>query len=133
MPGSPTATARYATYRTDADILGTRHGLSPAGKLSARPSARTLSPDGTEAVATPHRSIPIAADKPSDAPVDVKWPARTACTDLHIASNPRALVATCTARHSDRHARNLRNQGRHIGFVVDSGCTYHIHPHVNDL
>eukprot|EP00965_Chrysotila_dentata_P080224 2646966-Pleurochrysis_carterae.AAC.1 len=59
--------------------------------------------------------------------------ARPSCTDLHIASNPRALIATRSARLSDRHARNMRQQGKHIGFVVDSGCTYHIHPHVGDL
>eukprot|EP00965_Chrysotila_dentata_P039396 1309822-Pleurochrysis_carterae.AAC.1 len=59
--------------------------------------------------------------------------ARPSCTDLHIASNPRALIATRSACLSDRHARNLRQQGKHIGFVVDSGCTYHIHPHVDDL
>eukprot|EP00965_Chrysotila_dentata_P034158 1136962-Pleurochrysis_carterae.AAC.1 len=58
---------------------------------------------------------------------------RNVCIDLHIASNARALVATRPARLSDKHTRGLRATGKHIGFVVDSGCTYHIHPHVQDL
>eukprot|EP00965_Chrysotila_dentata_P034756 1156730-Pleurochrysis_carterae.AAC.1 len=53
--------------------------------------------------------------------------------ELNIASNARALHATRSKRHSDQHVRGLQNKGKHIGFVVDSGCTYHIHPNVHDL
>eukprot|EP00965_Chrysotila_dentata_P194036 6176112-Pleurochrysis_carterae.AAC.1 len=53
--------------------------------------------------------------------------------NLRIASSARALIATRSVRLSDRHARGLRSYGKHIGFVVDSGCTYHIHPELRDL
>eukprot|EP00965_Chrysotila_dentata_P001455 47686-Pleurochrysis_carterae.AAC.1 len=55
------------------------------------------------------------------------------CVDPCIASSARALTVTRSARLSDRHVRGLRIRGKHIGFVVDSGCTFHIHPHLQDL
>eukprot|EP00965_Chrysotila_dentata_P035452 1179394-Pleurochrysis_carterae.AAC.1 len=50
---------------------------------------------------------------------------------LHFRS--RSLLASRNARLNDRHVRGMPNSDRHVGFVVDSGCTYHIHPDVRDL
>eukprot|EP00965_Chrysotila_dentata_P131322 4341406-Pleurochrysis_carterae.AAC.1 len=42
-------------------------------------------------------------------------------------------MATRNARTSGRHLRNLPPNTKHIAFVIDSGCTHHIHPCLSDL
>eukprot|EP00965_Chrysotila_dentata_P156631 5175061-Pleurochrysis_carterae.AAC.1 len=130
MPGRSVAPPCLGTYRTYSNVLNVRYEsrkVSPSPVSCASPPAEVPTP--TESLP----SDPSAPSAPPDALHDVKRTPCAACVDLHISSSPRALVATRTARLSDRHSRNLRKQGRHIGFVVDSGCTYHIHPHLQDL
>eukprot|EP00965_Chrysotila_dentata_P094898 3138736-Pleurochrysis_carterae.AAC.1 len=43
----------------------------------------------------------------------------------------RALLAGRERRTASRHARSSGRKG--VTFVVDSGCTWHIHPHASDL
>eukprot|EP00965_Chrysotila_dentata_P159059 5254637-Pleurochrysis_carterae.AAC.1 len=50
-----------------------------------------------------------------------------------IETPARIMIASRPRRNSPRHGRLLRNGARSIGFVVDSGCTRHIHPHITDL
>eukprot|EP00965_Chrysotila_dentata_P026029 862745-Pleurochrysis_carterae.AAC.1 len=53
--------------------------------------------------------------------------------DLHVASSARALMATRNSRTSGRHLRRLPPHSKHVAFVIDSGCTHHIHPCLSDL
>eukprot|EP00965_Chrysotila_dentata_P150329 4965520-Pleurochrysis_carterae.AAC.1 len=120
LPGRLSAAPRFATYRTGANFWHARCEPSPAPSVPAvRTEPRQPQPGATVETPAPQCAATSAP--------------RTACIDLRITSNPCALVASRTARLSDRHARNQRNQGRHIGFVVDGGGTYHIHPHMQDL
>eukprot|EP00965_Chrysotila_dentata_P127276 4208942-Pleurochrysis_carterae.AAC.1 len=77
------------------------------------------------------RSVATTVSEP--APIETLDRRTNQHVDLRITSNPRVLIATRAGRHSDRHARGLRTHGKHIGFVVDSGCTYHIHSDLRDL
>eukprot|EP00965_Chrysotila_dentata_P019943 660400-Pleurochrysis_carterae.AAC.1 len=43
------------------------------------------------------------------------------------------MLATSARRNAARRSRNLRDGQRSVGFIVDSGCTWHIHPHISDL
>eukprot|EP00965_Chrysotila_dentata_P098177 3246250-Pleurochrysis_carterae.AAC.1 len=47
------------------------------------------------------------------------------------AASARALLASRERRIAGRHARGSGRKG--ITFVVDSGCTWHVHPHARDL
>eukprot|EP00965_Chrysotila_dentata_P044388 1475490-Pleurochrysis_carterae.AAC.1 len=47
------------------------------------------------------------------------------------AANAHALLASCPKRLANAHARNTGRKG--VSFVVDSGCTWHIHPYAEDL
>eukprot|EP00965_Chrysotila_dentata_P178343 5890047-Pleurochrysis_carterae.AAC.1 len=42
-------------------------------------------------------------------------------------------MATRSARAANRHSRRLPPRSKHIAFVIDSGCTHHIHPCMADL
>eukprot|EP00965_Chrysotila_dentata_P065816 2180191-Pleurochrysis_carterae.AAC.1 len=118
----------YRTYRTEATLLITRDPQDIVAHDSSRAHA-----DGSDSERLPtvarcaeHVAEPTAPSEQVSAEsldCEAKNP-----VDLHIASSPRALIATRSVRHSDRHARGLRSHGKHIGFVVDSGCTYHMHP-----
>eukprot|EP00965_Chrysotila_dentata_P049351 1635436-Pleurochrysis_carterae.AAC.1 len=44
-----------------------------------------------------------------------------------FASHARVLLATHSKRHSGRHGRRLPNGARSVGFIVDSGCSWHVH------
>eukprot|EP00965_Chrysotila_dentata_P051788 1718939-Pleurochrysis_carterae.AAC.1 len=57
----------------------------------------------------------------------------TATTSARIATSARAMLATSARRNALRRSRNLRDGQRSVGFIVDSGCTWHIHPHISDL
>eukprot|EP00965_Chrysotila_dentata_P092117 3041275-Pleurochrysis_carterae.AAC.1 len=70
MPGNATTAARYACYRTDANVLGARRGSLPADEPSACSSAHPLPPNRVGAAASPQRSIPVAEDRPLEAPLD---------------------------------------------------------------
>eukprot|EP00965_Chrysotila_dentata_P136506 4514186-Pleurochrysis_carterae.AAC.1 len=54
---------------------------------------------------------------------------RSKCLPLSIATHSYALVASRSRRNAPRRSRRLRDGRRGVGFVVDSGCTWHIHPH----
>eukprot|EP00965_Chrysotila_dentata_P261552 6214290-Pleurochrysis_carterae.AAC.2 len=48
--------------------------------------------------------------------------------------NLRARHASLEARRtSARRSRRLRNGPRSVGSLVDSGCTWHIYPHIADI
>eukprot|EP00965_Chrysotila_dentata_P011095 360488-Pleurochrysis_carterae.AAC.1 len=66
-------------------------------------------------------------------PARMSKPVRHDRMSAPIATPARVLIATRPRRNSPRHDRPLRNGARSIGFVVDSGCTWHIHPHITDL
>eukprot|EP00965_Chrysotila_dentata_P052951 1756108-Pleurochrysis_carterae.AAC.1 len=57
------------------------------------------------------------------------------CATVDVAHGPtipaRALIAGRAKRLANPHARGTGRKG--ITFVVDSGCTWHIHPHLQDL
>eukprot|EP00965_Chrysotila_dentata_P021358 707033-Pleurochrysis_carterae.AAC.1 len=65
----------------------------------------------------------VASSEPSPlrARVAVRGPAASA----------RALLVGRKRRNASRHARGTGRKG--TTFVVDSGCTWHIHPHASDL
>eukprot|EP00965_Chrysotila_dentata_P103646 3421156-Pleurochrysis_carterae.AAC.1 len=42
-------------------------------------------------------------------------------------------MTTRSARAAGHHSRNLPPHSKHIAFVIDSGCTHHIHPCEADL
>eukprot|EP00965_Chrysotila_dentata_P139622 4616330-Pleurochrysis_carterae.AAC.1 len=124
----------YNSYRTEAALLHCR------SSERAHPARANIKP--ARVPASPNQALPEERPPPEakTCPDDSSQPVNQSNgresslpIDLNIASNARALHATRSRRHSDRHARGLRNQGKHIGFVVDSGCTYHIHPDVHDL
>eukprot|EP00965_Chrysotila_dentata_P144586 4775759-Pleurochrysis_carterae.AAC.1 len=50
-----------------------------------------------------------------------------------IATCSHALIASSARRTAPRRSRHLRDGRRSVGFIVDSGCTWHIHPHASDL
>eukprot|EP00965_Chrysotila_dentata_P120076 3971940-Pleurochrysis_carterae.AAC.1 len=119
----------YNSYRTEASLLRLR------SSERTRPARANIEPP--RAPVPPNQALPEEGPPPEVEtwPDDSNQPMNqpnvresSQPIDLNIASNARALHATRSRRHSDRHARGLRNQGKHIGFVVDSGCTYHIHP-----
>eukprot|EP00965_Chrysotila_dentata_P016454 544864-Pleurochrysis_carterae.AAC.1 len=43
------------------------------------------------------------------------------------------LASSDARRNAPRRSRRLPCGQRSVGFVVDSGCTWHIHPHMSDL
>eukprot|EP00965_Chrysotila_dentata_P095573 3159016-Pleurochrysis_carterae.AAC.1 len=91
LPGRVIAPPRFATYRTHANPWRAR--------------CRTPTASGGPTVPlAPSRLTPEATNEPNVAPHATKTACRTTCIALHIASSPRALVATRTARLSDRHA-----------------------------
>eukprot|EP00965_Chrysotila_dentata_P072119 2382864-Pleurochrysis_carterae.AAC.2 len=45
----------------------------------------------------------------------------------------RALYASHRRRHSGKHQRGLAPGLRSVGFIVDSGCSWHVHPYAEDL
>eukprot|EP00965_Chrysotila_dentata_P177698 5869820-Pleurochrysis_carterae.AAC.1 len=141
---------KYRTYHIGSPVVPSRPWRTgPAADAFPRMTPGTPASDAGPADKDEHRtsSVPGACqNEPSarlereQSPLD---PAKTqrsrgcrtrgSCVDLCIASNPRALTVTRSARLSDWHTRSLRSHGKHIGFVVDSGCTFHIHPHLRDL
>eukprot|EP00965_Chrysotila_dentata_P045536 1512597-Pleurochrysis_carterae.AAC.1 len=60
-------------------------------------------------------------------------PARVKGMSAPIATRSHALIASNARRNAPRRSRHLRDGRRSIGFVVDSGCTWHIHQHASDL
>eukprot|EP00965_Chrysotila_dentata_P118613 3921815-Pleurochrysis_carterae.AAC.3 len=58
---------------------------------------------------------------------------RSRVNSAAMATPVRAMLATSARRNAARYSRHLRNGQRSIGFVVDSGCTWHIHPYLSDL
>eukprot|EP00965_Chrysotila_dentata_P065940 2184221-Pleurochrysis_carterae.AAC.1 len=62
LPGALTATARFATYKTNAAVLGARRVSTPACNFPTRHAARIVPPEGPDAVASPHRSTPTEAE-----------------------------------------------------------------------
>eukprot|EP00965_Chrysotila_dentata_P068442 2263181-Pleurochrysis_carterae.AAC.1 len=50
-----------------------------------------------------------------------------------IATPARVLIATSARRNALKRSRHLQNGQGSVGFVVDSGCTWRIHPHISDL
>eukprot|EP00965_Chrysotila_dentata_P013523 448493-Pleurochrysis_carterae.AAC.1 len=62
LPGALTATARFATYKTNATVLGARRGSTPAHYFPARHAAHNVPPNGTDAVASPPRSTPTKTE-----------------------------------------------------------------------
>eukprot|EP00965_Chrysotila_dentata_P167486 5530846-Pleurochrysis_carterae.AAC.1 len=50
-----------------------------------------------------------------------------------LATSARVMLASDARRIAPRRSRRLPCGKRSIGFVVDSGCTWHIHPHMSDL
>eukprot|EP00965_Chrysotila_dentata_P034029 1133100-Pleurochrysis_carterae.AAC.1 len=72
---------------------------------------------------------PAACRVPTHAPRPIRHDRMSA----PIATPARIMIASRPRRNSPRHGRTLRNGARSIGFVVDSGCTRHIHLHVSDL
>eukprot|EP00965_Chrysotila_dentata_P134245 4439456-Pleurochrysis_carterae.AAC.1 len=136
LPGQSVASA-YDAYRTEATLLRSRVtklvNTTRANLEHARVPVQPEAPNRTPSAEQPPPETPKSPDD-SDQPVNPLSDRKASRpVDLNIASNARALHATRSRRHSDRHARGLRTQGKHIGFVVGSGCTYHIHPDVHDL
>eukprot|EP00965_Chrysotila_dentata_P041135 1365066-Pleurochrysis_carterae.AAC.1 len=112
----------FTVYQTDACLSPRRFGTGAVRdpSLLASPPANATDDASTPAAQSPkaehaqqHDDGHSHDDSTPAAPV-AKATARVACTELRIASNPRALVATRSARLSDRHARNLKRQGKHI-------------------
>eukprot|EP00965_Chrysotila_dentata_P016095 533349-Pleurochrysis_carterae.AAC.1 len=60
-------------------------------------------------------------------------PARVKSVSAPIATRSHALIASNARRNAPRRSRHLRDGRLSIGFVADSGCTWHIHPHASDL
>eukprot|EP00965_Chrysotila_dentata_P169014 5581531-Pleurochrysis_carterae.AAC.1 len=50
-----------------------------------------------------------------------------------LATNARVMLASSARRSAPRRSRRLPLGKRSVGFVVDSGCNWHIHPHMSDL
>eukprot|EP00965_Chrysotila_dentata_P005416 177731-Pleurochrysis_carterae.AAC.1 len=102
MPGRACPAPMFATYRTDACLM--HHRLrANTSHVPTYPADASVSM--TEAASDTSPPQPGAnhahsrADEPpcavhSIAPPAVKATTRTSCTDLDIASNPRALIAT---------------------------------------
>eukprot|EP00965_Chrysotila_dentata_P148100 4888802-Pleurochrysis_carterae.AAC.1 len=67
-------------------------------------------------------------------------PEATLTTSQRVEPCPRtlctyapALLASHAKRHSGKHGRGLSPNCRSVGFIVDSGCSWHVHPHAEDL
>eukprot|EP00965_Chrysotila_dentata_P040824 1353137-Pleurochrysis_carterae.AAC.1 len=75
---------------------------------------------------TPSADVTVRSTHPSN------WPDASP-VDLLVASSARALMTTRNARTAGHHSRHLPPRSKHIAFVIDSGCTHHIHPCETDL
>eukprot|EP00965_Chrysotila_dentata_P108556 3586125-Pleurochrysis_carterae.AAC.1 len=65
------------------------------------------------------------------APLPETPPRRRAPVARGPSSHARALLASRPKRLASAHARNTGRKG--VSFVVDSGCTWHVHPYAEDL
>eukprot|EP00965_Chrysotila_dentata_P147127 4858236-Pleurochrysis_carterae.AAC.1 len=50
-----------------------------------------------------------------------------------LIAHAQALYASHRKLHSGKHDRTLSPGMRSVGFIVDSGCSWHVHPHAEDL
>eukprot|EP00965_Chrysotila_dentata_P190633 6174016-Pleurochrysis_carterae.AAC.1 len=96
--------------------------------LDARPSAIFLSLARGRARSTRVGSSGITGSAPHEI---VSSPVRQCSAP--IVAPARVLIATSARRNAAKRSRHLQNGQRSIGFVVDSGCTWRIHPYVSDL
>eukprot|EP00965_Chrysotila_dentata_P153772 5083419-Pleurochrysis_carterae.AAC.7 len=129
LPG-PLGARGLGTYRADANLLDTLRTTEMPQSASTCCVQATL----TSACKVERCPNPTPAQPPTAHVLPAgTTAARGTSVDLRTAAHPRVLLFTRAARHSNRHARGLSKQERHIGFVVDSGCTYHMHPNVRDL
>eukprot|EP00965_Chrysotila_dentata_P054078 1794633-Pleurochrysis_carterae.AAC.1 len=79
------------------------------------------------------------SDSPAAAPSDNNESERTYAENPQpsVSAPPstpaRVMFASRRRRNSSSHSRHLDSGLSSICFVVDSGCTWHIHPHRDDL
>ena len=105
-----------------------------AGESSASTvAASCLSPascatfhDGLIATAVEASAV-LATPSPSPLHIDLS------SRDHRWATSARGLVSHRTKQHKSRRSRGLPIGARAISLVVDSGASWHIHPHVRDL
>eukprot|EP00965_Chrysotila_dentata_P010838 352220-Pleurochrysis_carterae.AAC.1 len=125
MPNTTVSHLDFATYHIDAALIDANR-TRPCPPLHSRPDASKYvtvdecdakAPVSTHATAseltTSGNVRPPALDASDTCELDQKV-TRNACIDLRNASNARALVATRSARLSDKHTRGLRATGKHI-------------------
>eukprot|EP00965_Chrysotila_dentata_P136442 4511888-Pleurochrysis_carterae.AAC.1 len=80
-----------------------------------------------------HYSSPCTTSAPPTSDETADCPPIRGRISAPFATCARAMAATRVRRNAARRSRHLRNGQRLISFVVDSGCTWHIHPHLSDL
>eukprot|EP00965_Chrysotila_dentata_P129319 4274682-Pleurochrysis_carterae.AAC.1 len=128
LPGAACSRLSFAAYRIDATLIDAHHVRCRSQQPPASDPNENVAdslPAASRVDTSADASAPCDTDEhfhepdaqSSSLPGRDHTVMREACIDLRIASCARALVATRTARLSDKHTRSLRTKGKHIGFV----------------